>query len=200
MLGMTLLMGLVAYLMGSICSAILVCKTLRLPDPRSIGSGNPGATNVLRIGGKFPAALTLFFDVLKGVIPVWGSYFLGLPPLSLGVIALAACLGHMYPLFFHFKGGKAVATAIGALAPIGWDMTGLLLGTWLVVARLSGYSSLAAIVTVILAPLYTWWLKPLYTGPVMMLSLLMLWRHRSNIKRLLAGTESKLGVRHTDDS
>lgn len=194
-------MLVIAYLLGSVCSAILVCRLLRLPDPRTRGSGNPGATNVLRIGGKVPALITLFFDILKGLLPVWGSYFLRLPPVALGFIALAACLGHMYPLFFNFAGGKAVATAIGALAPIGWDMTGLLIITWLVVAWLSGYSSLAAITTVILAPFYTWWLKPLYTGPVVMLSLLMLWRHRANIRRLLAGIENKIGRQNdTGDS
>ena len=188
----TLLMIVVAYLFGSISSAVLVCRVSRLPDPRSCGSNNPGATNVLRIGGAFPAIATFILDVSKGTLPVYGSYFLGLPPLSLGLIAVAACLGHMFPIFFRFKGGKAVATALGAIGPVGWDMTGLLLSTWLLSALLSRYSSVASIITVTLAPFYAWWIKPDYAIPVAMLSVLMLFRHRPNILRLITGTETKL--------
>ncbi|GAL19477.1 acyl-phosphate:glycerol-3-phosphate O-acyltransferase PlsY [Vibrio maritimus] len=115
----------------------------------------------------------------------------------LGVIAIAACLGHMYPLFFHFKGGKGVATALGAIAPIGWDLTGLITGTWLLVAALFRYSSLAAIVTVLMAPVYTWMARPLFTLPVAMLSCLILLRHHQNIRRLFEGTEPKLGKKKT---
>lgn len=186
------IMMLAAYLCGSISSAVLVSKLFRLPDPRLHGSGNPGATNVLRLGGKLPAVLVLVFDILKGTIPVWGSYFLQIEPLYLGLIAICACLGHIFPLFFGFKGGKAVATAFGAMMPIGLDLAGLLIGSWLVIVALSGYSSLAAILTVSLAPLFTWFIKPLYTVPVLMLSVLIILRHRENIVRLYQGKESKV--------
>ena len=185
----------VAYLIGSVSSAILICKLLGLPDPRTTGSKNPGATNVLRISNKATAAVVLIFDILKGTIPVWGAYFIGIEPLYLGLIALAACLGHMYPIFFSFQGGKAVATAFGVLLPIGLDLGLLLVLTWLTVAKLTRYSSLAAIVTVSLAPLYTWLLKPLYVYPVLMLSALIVFRHKGNIYRLFKGTESKISTK-----
>jgi len=181
-----------AYLIGSISSAILLCKLLKLPDPRTSGSNNPGATNVLRISNKYIAALVLSFDVIKGTIPVWGAYFLGLEPINLGLIALAACLGHMYPIFFNFQGGKAVATALGVMLPIGLDLGGLLILTWVSVIYFTRYSSLAAIVTVSLAPFYIWLLKPLYMYPVMMLSVLVIFRHKENIWRLIKGQESKV--------
>ncbi|MFT5161718.1 MAG: glycerol-3-phosphate acyltransferase PlsY [Alteromonadaceae bacterium] len=186
------LMTLVAYLLGSISSAVLICRLWRLPDPRKHGSNNPGATNVYRIGGGAPAALTMIFDVLKGTLPVWSAYFLKVEPLYLGMVAVAACLGHIYPVFFNFKGGKGVATAFGALLPIGAGLVGLMVATWLLVVWLSGYSSLAAIVAAVMAPIYTYFLKPTYTLPVLMLSLLILIRHKDNICRLIKGTESKV--------
>ncbi|CAM4017667.1 glycerol-3-phosphate 1-O-acyltransferase PlsY [Pseudoalteromonas byunsanensis] len=187
------LICLCAYLIGSISSAVLVCRVFGLPDPRFAGSHNPGATNVLRLGGKLPAALVLVFDILKGTIPVWGAYFLQIEPIWLGAVAVAACLGHIYPVFFHFNGGKAVATAFGALLPIGLSLGGLLIGTWLLVLWLTRYSSLAAITAVTLAPLYTWWIKPVYTLPVSFLTVVIIFRHRENIKRLLQGKEPKVG-------
>ncbi len=190
-LALVLIIG--AYLLGSISSAVLICRILHLPDPRKVGSNNPGATNVLRIGGKKAAAAVLLCDMLKGTIPVWGAFFLDIEPIILGVIAIAACLGHMYPIFFHFKGGKGVATALGAIAPIGLDFTAMVLATWLVVALTFRYSSLAALVTVLLAPFYTWMFKPQYTLPVAMLCCLIVFRHHQNIKRLLDGTEPKVG-------
>ncbi|KHA60810.1 glycerol-3-phosphate acyltransferase [Vibrio variabilis] len=190
---LALVMIIIAYLLGSISSAVLICRMLRLPDPREMGSNNPGATNVLRIGGKKAAAAVLLCDMLKGTIPVWSGFFLGIDPVILGVIAIAACLGHMYPLFFHFKGGKGVATALGAIAPIGLDFTAMVIATWLAVALVFRYSSLAAIVTVLLAPLYTWMIKPQYTLPVAMLCCLIVFRHHQNIRRLLDGSEPKIG-------
>ncbi|CAK4070983.1 glycerol-3-phosphate 1-O-acyltransferase PlsY [Vibrio sp. 16] len=190
---LALVMIIIAYLLGSISSAVLICRMLRLPDPRKMGSNNPGATNVLRIGGKKAAAAVLLCDMLKGTIPVWSGFFLGIDPVILGVIAIAACLGHMYPLFFHFKGGKGVATALGAIAPIGLDFTAMVIATWLAVALVFRYSSLAAIVTVLLAPLYTWMIKPQYTLPVAMLCCLIVFRHHQNIRRLLDGSEPKIG-------
>lgn len=184
-----------AYLCGSISSAILVCKLTGLPDPRSQGSGNPGATNVLRIGGKAAAAAVLIFDVAKGMLPVWIAYLLHVAPLYLGLTAIAACLGHIYPVFFRFRGGKGVATAFGAIAPIGWDLTGLMTGTWLLTVLLSGYSSLGAIVSALIAPFYVWWFKPQFTFPVSMLSCLILLRHHDNIQRLWRGQENKIWKR-----
>ena len=181
-----------AYLCGSISSAILVCKLAGLPDPRTHGSGNPGATNVLRLGGKTAAASVLVFDVLKGMVPVWLAYLMHVTPLYLGLTAIAACLGHIYPVFFHFRGGKGVATAFGAIAPIGWDLTGLVTGTWLLTVLLSGYSSLGAIVSALIAPFYVWWFKPQFTFPVSMLSCLILLRHHDNIQRLWRRQETKI--------
>ncbi len=232
-------MILIAYLCGSISSAILVCRLCGLPDPRTSGSGNPGATNVLRIGGKGAAVAVLIFDVLKGMLPVWGAYELGVSPFWLGLIAIAACLGHIWPVFFGFKGGKGVATAFGAIAPwgayelgvspfwlgliaiaaclghiwpvffgfkggkgvatafgaiapIGWDLTGVMAGTWLLTVLLSGYSSLGAIVSALIAPFYVWWFKPQFTFPVSMLSCLILLRHHDNIQRLWRRQETKI--------
>jgi glycerol-3-phosphate acyltransferase PlsY len=190
---LALIMTMAAYLLGSVSSAVLICRLLKLPDPRSVGSNNPGATNVLRIGGRGAAVSVLLCDMLKGTIPVWGGYFLGIDPIILGVIAIAACLGHMYPIFFHFKGGKGVATALGAIAPIGLDLTGLVMLTWLSVAALFRYSSLAALVTVLVTPFYTWMFKLQYTLPVAMLCCLIVFKHHQNIRRLLSGDEPKIG-------
>lgn len=181
-----------AYLCGSVSSAILICRLARLPDPSQHGSGNPGATNVLRVGGKAAAAAVLICDVLKGMIPVWLAYYLNVQPFYLGFVAIAACLGHIYPVFFHFKGGKGVATAFGSIAAIGWDLSGLIAGTWLLTVLLSGYSSLGAIVSALLAPFYVWWFKPEFTFPVAMLSCLVLVRHHANIQRLWRGQESRI--------
>lgn len=199
MTALILLAILVAYLIGSISSAVLICRLFGLPDPRQNGSNNPGATNVYRLGGKWPALLTLFADVLKGMIPVWGSYFLNIPPFYLGMIAVAACLGHIFPLYFHFRGGKAVATALGAMFPVAWEMALLLIVTWLVVFRISRVSSLAALLTVTLAPVYAFWIKPQYTVPVIMISLLILWRHQANIARLSSGKETSFRRRPPAD-
>ena len=181
-----------AYLLGSISSAVLICRLYGLPDPRENGSGNPGATNVLRLGGRGAAASVLVCDILKGMLPVWLSYFIGVNPFMLGFIGIAACLGHIYPIFFHFRGGKGVATALGALAPIGWDLSGLLISTWLLTVLITGYSSLGSMVTALAAPLFTWWVKPEYTMPVAMLSCLIVFRHHDNVRRLLEGEESKI--------
>jgi len=191
-------MIIAAYLIGSISSAILICRFLGLPDPRTTGSKNPGATNVLRISNKLTAISVLFLDILKGTIPVWSAYFLKIDALYLGFIGVAACLGHMYPIFFNFKGGKAVATAFGTLLPIGFTLGALLISTWLCVVKLTKYSSLAAIVTVLIAPLFVYLLKPLYVYPTIMLSVLILFRHKANIKRLLKGQESKITNKNLD--
>lgn len=192
MTALTILMLASAYLLGSISSAILICRILGLGDPRSEGSGNPGATNVFRLGGRIPAILVLVFDILKGTIPVYGSYFLGIEPIYLGLIGVAACLGHIFPLYFEFKGGKAVATAFGAMLPIGPGLAGLLILCWIAVVFVTGFSSLGAITAVALAPLFTWLIKPDYTLPVAMLSILIIARHKGNIVRLWKGQEGKI--------
>ena len=183
---------LCAYLLGSLSAAILFCRLFGLPDPRSEGSRNPGATNVLRIGGKWPALVVLIFDMLKGMLPVWAGYYLGLTHFELGMVALAACLGPIFPVFFNFKGGKGVATAFGAIAPIAWGVAGSMLGTWLLVFLVSGYSSLSAVVTALLVPFYVWWFKPEFTFPVALVCCLLIYRHHVNIQRLWRGEEDKV--------
>jgi len=187
---LALLMILAAYLFGSISSAVLICRVFGLDDPRLRGSGNPGATNVYRLGGALPAALTLLFDVLKGMVPVWLAYFLEFPPITLGFVAIAACLGHIYPLFFKFRGGKGVATALGAMFPVAFPMALMLILTWAFVFWVTRVSSLAALITVSLAPLYAFLVKPQYTIPACMLAALIIWRHRTNIVRLWQGKET----------
>ncbi len=183
---------LCAYLLGSLSAAILFCRLFGLPDPRSEGSRNPGATNVLRIGGKWPALVVLIFDMLKGMLPVWAGYYLGLTHFELGMVALAACLGHIFPVFFNFKGGKGVATAFGAIAPIAWGVAGSMLGTWLLVFLVSGYSSLSAVVTALLVPFYVWGFNPEFTFPVALVCCLLIYRHHVNIQRLWRGEEDKV--------
>lgn len=193
---MIFFMILIAYIAGSVSSAVLVCKIRRLPDPRKEGSGNPGATNVLRIGGVSAALLVLFFDMLKGAAPAYIAYRLGIDAFWLGLIAISACLGHIYPVFFNFKGGKGVATAFGAMAPIGNDLTLSLAVSWLILVFITRLSSLAAITTAILAPIYTWYFDDRFTLPVAMLSALIVIRHKENLIRLFKGTEPKISFKN----
>lgn len=186
-----ILMIIIAYLCGSLSGAMIISRLMRLPNPYEHGSRNPGATNVLRLNGKIPAVLVLIFDMLKGAIPVYIAYRLGITSYFLGIVGIAACLGHIFPCFHHFHGGKGVATAIGIMMPIGFDFTCCLLATWLITLLISGYSSLAAIVGFLLAPLYVWFFKPELTLPVAMLSCLIIARHHQNILRLLKGQEPK---------
>lgn len=183
---------LLSYLLGSVSSAILLCRLAGLPDPRTSGSNNPGATNVLRIGGRWVALAVLLCDMLKGTLPVWFGYYLGLTQFELGMVALGACLGHIFPIFFKFKGGKGVATAFGAIAPIAWGVLFSMLGTWLMVFLISGYSSLSAVITALLVPLYVWWFKPEFTFPVALVCCLLIYRHHENIQRLWRGQEDKM--------
>ena len=188
-----------AYLLGSLSFAVIVSRAMRLDDPRSYGSGNPGATNVLRSGNKLAAVLTLLLDALKGVAAVllarWFTERLGYGDATVALAGLAAFLGHLYPVFFRFVGGKGVATAAGVLLALNPWLGLASLGTWLLVAILTRYSSLAALVTALLAPLYTSLLHgdAQRVVAVAVMSVLLVWRHRSNISKLLNGTESKLG-------
>ena len=189
------LLPVIAYLLGSISSAIVIARLFGLKDPREVGSGNPGATNILRYGGKKAAILTLLGDVLKGVAPVLIAHTLGVDSVILALTMLAAFLGHVFPVFHGFKGGKGVATAFGALTAMnGW--VGLaLVGSWLVMAITTRYSSLSAITVSVLAPVFVWWFvrEPALILATGIMALLLLWRHRSNIQKLLAGTETKIG-------
>ena len=184
-----------AYLLGSISSAILVCRLLGLPDPRGEGSGNPGATNVLRIGGKKAAAITLIGDMLKGLIPVLIAKFLGATISVQALVAVAAFLGHLYPVFFGFRGGKGVATALGVLLGLHWPVGLLTIATWLVIARVFKISSLAALLSILVTPLYIWLLIPDRSLIIAMLFMgtLLFWRHRSNIRQLFEGSEGRIG-------
>ncbi|NOY63647.1 MAG: glycerol-3-phosphate 1-O-acyltransferase PlsY [Gammaproteobacteria bacterium] len=184
-----------AYLLGSLSSAIIYCRVMRLPDPRSQGSGNPGATNVLRFGGKKAAIIVLLGDLLKGLIPVLLVKLLGFPPIVVAAVAFAAFLGHLYPLFFRFQGGKGVATALGALTGLSWAVGGAMVVTWVLMAFLFRLSSLAALIAALLAPLYVFWLQPgtAYVTASVIMALLLVLRHRTNINNLIAGTEPKIG-------
>lgn len=186
---------LVAYLLGSFSSAVVICRLMGLPDPRTQGSGNPGATNVLRSGGKKAAALTLFFDVIKGLLPVLLARMLTADEWTIGLVALAAFIGHLFPVFFNFRGGKGVATGFGCLLGIAWPLGLCVLATWLLMAFVFRYSSLSALVSASAAPLYAWLFTGslVYTGLVLALSVLLIWRHRSNIRNLLQGKEDKIG-------
>lgn len=185
---------IIAYLFGSISSAIITCKILRLPDPRGQGSGNPGATNVLRYGGKKAAIITLIGDILKGIIPVWLAKYLDLNDGTLALVAFAAFLGHLYPIFFRFQGGKGVATAFGCFIALSWPLGLSLAATWLFVAIIFRYSSLAALITAILAPFYTFYFtNEIFTFMAIGISLLLLSRHQKNIQNLWKGKESKIG-------
>jgi glycerol-3-phosphate acyltransferase PlsY len=183
-----------AYLAGSLSSAVIVCRMLGLPDPRTQGSGNPGATNVLRLGGKKAAAMTLFGDAIKGVVPMLLGHWLEATPAVLALIGLAAFLGHLYPIFFGFQGGKGVATALGVQFGLDWRIGLLVALTWLVVAKLMRISSLAGLIAMTLAPLFVWliWPEPLLLAMQLAMSALLVWRHRSNIRKLLAGTEGRI--------
>lgn len=183
-----------SYLIGSLSAAILVSRALGKGDPRAVGSGNPGATNVLRSFGKFAAAATLIGDVMKGLVPVLAAWEFGLPTLAIALAGLAAFAGHLYPLFFGFRGGKGVATQIGVLTGFDWRLGVAFIVTWLVVAGVTRYSSLAALVATLLAPLVAMALKlpsPLI-GSAMVIVAAVFWRHRANIERLLNGTESRI--------
>jgi glycerol-3-phosphate acyltransferase PlsY len=190
-------MPVVAYLFGSVSSAVIVSRLMGLPDPRSGGSGNPGATNVLRLGSKRGAALTLAGDVAKGVVPVAIAAVFGVSDEVLAVTGFAAFLGHLYPVFFGFAGGKGVATALGVFAAASLPVTGVLVLVWLGMAALFRYSSLSALTAAAASPFVTWWLDGRWPVVVMCAAIaaLLFWRHRSNIGRLLRGEESRIGSR-----
>jgi glycerol-3-phosphate acyltransferase PlsY len=189
-----LLLVAFAYLLGSVSSAIIVCRITGLPDPRTQGSNNPGATNVLRIGGKKAAAITLLGDSLKGLLPMLAGHALDTAPTVFALTGVAAFLGHLYPLFFGFKGGKGVATALGVQFGLHWVIGAAVAGLWLVMAKVVNISSLSALASMALAPLVVWlvWPAPQLLAMQILITLLLVWRHRSNIRNLVAGTEGKI--------
>ena len=190
---------LLAYLIGSISFAVLVSRAMGLSDPRSYGSGNPGATNVLRSGNKLAAILTLAGDAAKGAVAVllaqaFAARF-GFTGLVITCAGLAAFIGHLYPVFHRFQGGKGVATAAGVLLALSPALGLCTLGTWLLVAAITRYSSLAALLAAVCAPFFAWWLSgpDAVIVPIVIMSGLLIWRHRQNIAKLAAGTESRIG-------
>lgn len=182
-----------AYLLGSVCSAIIVCKILGLPDPRTQGSSNPGATNVMRIGGKKAAIITLTGDMLKGVPLVLLAQYWQLRPDLISAIGLAAFMGHLYPIYFKFEGGKGVATALGVLLALYWPLGLATISIWLMVFALFRISSLSSISAFVVAPIAAWYLVPDYMLGIAGMSILMIARHKQNIKALLKGEERKFG-------
>ncbi len=187
----TKILIIIAYLFGSISTAIIICRLMGLPDPRSEGSENPGATNVLKIGGKKAAIITLVGDLLKGFIPVIAGVMLGADELTLALIAMAAFFGHLYPVFFGFKGGKGVATAFGVILGLSLPVAAAVLVVWLSVYYLFKLSSLAALNTALLTPLLFFYIDGSITYTIMsgILSGMLILRHRSNIEKLIDGTE-----------
>lgn len=195
------LLCVIAYLIGSIPSAVIVCKLFKLPDPRQHGSLNPGTTNVLRIGGKNAAIVTLFADALKGFLPVLltAQYMLHSPyaiytQLLAASVLLCAFFGHLFPIFARFQGGKGVATLLGGLLGLSLMIGSAAILTWLLIAIVTRYSSLSAIIMAVLVPVYAALLLSQFTWiPLAILSIVLLWRHKDNVQRLFNGTESKIG-------
>jgi len=201
----TLVFALIAYLIGSISFAVIVSRAFGLPDPRSYGSGNPGATNVLRTGRKAAAVLALLGDTIKGWLAVFVAQHFGEPEMldiTLAATALAVMIGHMYPLFFRFQGGKGVSTMLGILVALNYYLAAGAFATWLIIAFFFRISSLAALISALFVPFFSFLLYGL--NPIMMAvtanSLLIIWRHKSNIRNLLAGKESRIGGRNSGSS
>ena len=194
----------IAYLIGSLSFAVIISKLMGLPDPHTYGSGNPGATNVLRTGKKLAAVLTLIGDGGKGWFALWlaqqfaAEY--GLSPIILAGVALAVFIGHLYPIFFRFQGGKGVATAAGILFAIHWWLGAATLSTWIIIVVFFRYSSFAALAAAVFAPFYTFLMFGLtpYLPAVVVICGWLIWRHRENISKLIDGTESKLFTKKTE--
>lgn len=188
-----------AYLLGSLSFAVIVSQAMGMADPRSYGSGNPGATNVLRSGHKLAALLTLLGDACKGWLAVWlALHFqptLGLDTITIALVAVAVLVGHMWPVFFHFKGGKGVATAVGVLLALSWPVALICVAVWLVMAFGFKVSSLAALVAALISPVAAYFFIPhrSWVWAVVVIALLVLYRHHNNIRNLLSGRESKIG-------
>ena len=199
-----LLAAIAAYLIGSLSFAVIVSRVMGLNDPRTYGSKNPGATNVLRSGSKAAAVVTLLLDAAKGWLPValvrWFGEPYGLGDGTVALVALGAFLGHLYPVFFRFQGGKGVATALGVLVGIDWLLGLATAATWLIIAFFFRYSSLASLAAALFAPVYylmaggvAWYMDKRILAAISVMAMLLFWRHRENIQRLIEGKESRLG-------
>jgi len=187
---------IVSYLLGSISSAIIICKICNLPDPRTKGSGNPGATNVLRIGGKKLAAFVLIFDGLKGAIPVMLAHYFGLNLFELTIILLSAFLGHVFPIYYGFKGGKGVATYLGGLIGLNFFVGLTFSIIWLIVAKVMKVSSIAALTATLLSPIYFYFITThdvRATMVIFLINLFIYFTHRENIRRIMNGEEGVIG-------
>ena len=200
-----IIITLLAYLIGSISFAVIVSRAFGLPDPRSYGSGNPGATNMLRSGRKTAAALTLLGDSAKGWLAVYLARRFGdqaLPEIMMAAAAVGVVIGHMYPVFFRFQGGKGVSTVLGALIALNYYLAAGAAATWIIIAVFFRISSLAALVSALFAPFFCFLLYGLhpFTAAVTAVSLLLVWRHRTNIRNLLAGKEGRIGSRDSGSS
>lgn len=184
-----------AYLTGSVSAAIITCRVMGLPDPRSSGSKNPGATNVLRLGGKKAAIITLLGDLFKGLLPVLAAQLMQLDMNIIALTGLAAFLGHLYPVFFGFKGGKGVATALGVYFGLYWLAGLLFVVVWMLIASISRISSLSALTATLFIPMFFYYINesPWVVGTTSLMAILIFWRHRSNIRNILNGTEKRLG-------
>jgi glycerol-3-phosphate acyltransferase PlsY len=192
-----LLYALAGYLVGSISTAIITCKLMGLKDPRSVGSNNPGATNVLRHGGKKAAIITLLGDMLKGLIPILIARQLQADAIALSITGTSAFLGHLYPVYFRFKGGKGVATFYGVMLGLNW-MAGLAaLGVWLLTSAITRISALSALISAFCSPIIVWYLtqSEVYSAATLFMVILLTWRHRSNIRNMVEGKENKIGVK-----
>ncbi len=187
----------ISYLIGSLCSAVIVARLYRLPDPKSHGSNNPGATNMLRLAGKKYAIIVLLADGLKGFIPVFAAHLMAFPLMLQGVVALSVTIGHIYPVFFQFKGGKGVATALGTLWGINAVLGASMSVLWILIALVSRYSSLASIMTLLIAPFaaIVATKSPDAFLPLLGITTLVLYKHHANIKRLMSGEESKISFK-----
>ncbi len=195
-----LLYALAGYLVGSMSTAIITCKLMGLKDPRSVGSRNPGATNVLRHGGKKAAIITLIGDMLKGLLPVVLVSMVEPAAAAIAVTGLGAFLGHIYPVYYGFQGGKGVATFYGALLGFDWITGFAALLIWLLVTALFRLSSLSALVSALAAPFVLWYVSHSVelTATLVAMSLLLFWRHRSNIQNIIEGKEHKIGPKNSN--
>ena len=191
----TLISAGLAYLIGSISTAIITCKLMGIEDPRTTGSHNPGATNVLRHGGKKAATITLLGDMLKGLIPTLVVILFDFDTLTVALVGLFALLGHIFPVYYGFKGGKGVATFYGVILGLNWQVGLIALAIWLVIAKLLKISSLSALISVFATPFVLWFFSHSVelTTAVAVMSLLIFWRHKKNIQSLLSGSEAKIG-------
>jgi glycerol-3-phosphate acyltransferase PlsY len=194
---LALIFAALAYLLGSVNTAIIVCQLLKLPDPRTEGSNNPGATNVLRIAGRNMALVVLAADVLKGFLPVVIASVLGVQGFGLGIVALAATLGHVFPAFYGFQGGKGVATALGGILGLSLPIGVVCAVIWGVSVFITRYASLSSLIAVSVAPILFLLTNPGYFIPTLAIAGIVTWRHLENIARLRVGTENKMDLGNT---